>query len=99
MELTGIPSGFLELDDMTAGFQPGELIIIAARPSMGKTAFSLNIAMNAALRERKTVAYFSVEMGKEQVMMRMLSGEAKIPAGQLRSGNIDEFAWPKLINT
>ncbi len=98
-DVTGIASGFFELDKMTAGFQPGELIIIAARPSMGKTAFSLNIALNAALRERKTVAYFSVEMAKEQVMMRMLSGEARIPANQLRSGNIEESAWPKLINT
>ncbi len=98
-EVTGIASGFYDLDKMTAGFQPGELIIVAARPSMGKTAFSLNIAMNAALRAQKTVAFFSVEMAKEQVMMRMLSGEARIPAGQLRSGNIVESAWPKLINT
>ncbi len=98
-DVTGIGSGFFDLDRMTAGFQPGELIIVAARPSMGKTAFSLNLAMNASLRERKTVAYFSVEMAKEQVMMRMLSSEARIPAGQLRSGSIDEYAWPKLINT
>ena len=98
-DVTGIGTGFFDLDKMTAGFQPGDLIIIAARPSMGKTAFSLNIAMNAALRAQKTVAFFSVEMAKEQVMMRMLSGEARIPAGQLRSGNIAEYAWPKLINT
>ncbi len=98
-EVTGVGSGFFELDKMTSGFQPGELIVVAARPSMGKTAFSLNLALNAALREKKKVAYFSVEMGKEQLMMRMLSSEARIPASQLRSGNIDEFAWPKLINT
>lgn len=98
-DVTGIASGFYDLDKMTAGFQPGELIIIAARPSMGKTAFSLNIAMHAALREKKTVAYFSVEMAKELVMMRMLASEARISLSQLRSGTIDEFAWPKLINT
>jgi replicative DNA helicase len=98
-EVTGVGSGFFELDKMTSGFQPGELIIVAARPSMGKTAFSLNLALNAALREQKKVAYFSVEMGKEQLMLRMLSSEARIPASQLRSGNIEEFAWPKLINT
>lgn len=98
-EVTGVGSGFFELDKMTNGFQPGELIVVAARPSMGKTAFSLNLALNATLREKKRVAYFSVEMGKEQLMMRMLSSEARIPASQLRSGNIDEFAWPKLINT
>jgi replicative DNA helicase len=98
-DVTGVATGFFDLDKMTAGFQAGELIIIAARPSMGKTAFSLNIALNAALREKKTVAYFSVEMGKEQVMMRMLASEARISLSQLRSGNIEENAWPKLINT
>jgi replicative DNA helicase len=98
-DVTGVSSGFVELDKMTAGFQPGELIIIAARPSMGKTAFSLNVAMAAAMREKKSVAYFSVEMGKEQVMMRMLASEARISLSQLRSGNIEEYAWPKLINT
>jgi replicative DNA helicase len=98
-DITGVASGFFDLDKMTAGFQPGELIIIAARPSMGKTAFSLNVAMSAALRDKKSVAYFSVEMGKEQVMMRMLASEARISLSQLRSGNIDEYAWPKLINT
>jgi replicative DNA helicase len=98
-EVTGVGSGFFELDKMTSGFQPGELIIVAARPSMGKTAFSLNLALNATLREKKKVAYFSVEMGKEQLMMRMLSTEARIQASQLRSGSLDESAWPKLINT
>lgn len=97
-DITGLASGFYDLDKLTAGFQPGELVIIAARPSMGKTAFSLNIALSAALREKKSVAYFSVEMGKEQVMMRLLASEAKISLSQLRSGNIEESAWPKLIN-
>jgi len=99
MTITGTPSGFTELDELTAGFHPGELIIIAARPSMGKTAFSLNIALHAAMREKKKVAYFSVEMGKEQVMIRMLASSAKIRLGDLRVGRIDDQAWPRLINT
>lgn len=98
-DLTGVPSGFFDLDKMTAGFQPGELIIVAARPSMGKTAFSLNLATHAAVAEKKSVAYFSVEMGKEQVMMRILASEARISMSQLRCGNLNESAWPKLINT
>ncbi len=97
--IIGVPSGFTDLDKMTAGFQPGELIIIAARPSMGKTAFSLNIAAHAALKEKKKVAYFSLEMGKLQLMMRVLSSEAKVDASQLRVGKIADSAWPKLINT
>lgn len=98
-DVTGVGTGFFDLDKMTAGFQPGELIIIAARPSMGKTAFSLNLALSAAVKEKKSVAYFSIEMGKEQVMMRMLASEARISLSQLRSGNLEEYAWPKLINT
>jgi len=98
-QVTGVSSGFTELDEMTAGFQPGEITIIAARPSMGKTAFSLNIALHAALREKKSVAYFSVEMGKEQMMIRMLAAEAKIPLGDLRVGQLDDRTWPRLINS
>lgn len=97
--VTGVPTGFQELDELTAGFHPGELIVIAARPSMGKTALSLNIAVNAALRDKKKVAYFSVEMGKESVMVRMLASAAKIRLGDLRIGKIDDQAWPRLINT
>jgi replicative DNA helicase len=99
MLVTGVASGFNDLDELTAGFHPGELTIIAARPSMGKTAFSLNIAMHAALREKKKVAYFSVEMGKEQVMVRCLASAARIRLGDLRIGKIDDQAWPRLINT
>ena len=98
MAVTGVPSGFSELDDLTAGFHAGELIILAARPSMGKTALSLNIALHAALKEKRKVAYFSVEMGKEQVMVRMLASAAKIQLGDLRIGKIDDQAWPRLIN-
>lgn len=96
-EITGIGTGFSRLDKMTAGLQPGELVIIAARPSMGKTAFSLNIAQHVALRLKKTVAYFSVEMSKESVMMRMIALEAKINMGEIRTGQIQDTAWNRLI--
>jgi len=99
LTVTGIPSGFTELDELTSGFQPGELIVIAARPSMGKTALSLNLALHATLREKKKVAYFSVEMGKESVMVRLLANAAKIRMGDLRTGRIDDQVWPRLINT
>lgn len=99
MMVTGVPSGFVELDELTAGMHPGELTILAARPSMGKTALSLNIALHAAMKEKKKVAYFSVEMGKEQVMIRMLASAAKIRLSDLRIGKIDDQAWPRLINT
>jgi len=99
MLVTGVSSGFNELDELTAGFHPGELIILAARPSMGKTALSLNFAVSAALQNKKKVAYFSVEMGKEQVMIRMLASASKIRLSDLRIGKIDDQAWPRLINT
>jgi len=97
-EITGLASGFTELDKLTSGLHPGELTIIAARPSMGKTAFSLNIAQHIALRQKKVVAYFSLEMGKESMMMRMLSAESKVSMGEIRNGRIQDSAWPKLIN-
>lgn len=97
-EVTGIPTGFAELDRMTSGFNPGELIIIAARPSMGKTALSLNIATHMAVRAKKTVAYFSVEMGNESLMMRILASEAKVSIGEIRTGRIQDSAWSNLIN-
>lgn len=96
-DVTGVPTGFTELDKMTSGLHGGELIIVAARPSMGKTAFSLNLASHMALRANKTVAYFSVEMGKESVMMRLLAAEAKISMGEIRNGRIHDASWPKLI--
>ena len=98
-EITGVASGFTFLDKMTSGFHSGELIIVAARPSMGKTAFSLNLAGHMALREKKTVAYFSLEMSKESVMTRLLACEAKINMKDIRSGRIQDSAWPKLIQT
>ncbi len=96
-DVTGVPTGFTELDQMTSGLHGGELIIIAARPSMGKTALSLNLASHMTLRAKKTVAYFSVEMGKESVMMRLLAAEAKISMGEIRNGRIQDASWPKLI--
>lgn len=96
-DITGVASGFTMLDRMTSGMQGGELTIIAARPSMGKTAFSLNIAQHAALKQKKTVAYFSLEMSRDAVMMRILAGEAKINMKDIRSGKINDSAWPKLI--
>lgn len=97
-DMTGVASGFKALDKMTAGFQPGEMTIIAARPSMGKTAFSLNIAQHVILREKKSLAYFSVEMGKEQLMMRMLASEARVNLSELRVGSVGDTAWPRLID-
>jgi len=97
-EIIGIPSGFTALDKMTAGFQGGDLIILAARPSMGKTAFSLNLALNASMQHKKKVAYFSIEMGKEQLMMRMLATEAKVDMSDLRIGRIKDNDWPRLID-
>lgn len=97
-DVTGLATGFTELDRMTSGLHPGELIIFAARPSMGKTAFSLNIAGHAAVKLKRTVAYFSLEMGKESVMTRMLAAEAKVSMSELRSGKIQDSSWPRLIN-
>ncbi|WP_413576438.1 replicative DNA helicase [Bdellovibrio sp. HCB290] len=97
-DVTGLPTGFTELDKMTSGLHPGEMTIIAARPSMGKTAFSLNVAQHIALRAKKVIAYFSLEMGKEAMMMRMLSSEARVNMNEIRNGKIQDSAWPKLIN-
>lgn len=97
-DITGVPTGFSELDKMTAGFHSGEFTIIAARPSMGKTAFSLNIASHIGLKAKKVVAYFSLEMGKEAVMTRMLAAEAKVSMTELRSGKVQDSSWPRLIN-
>jgi len=94
--ITGVPTGFREIDELTSGFQPSDLIIIAGRPSMGKTAFCLNIAQNAAMKKQKTIALFSLEMAKEQLVMRMLCSEARIDAHRLRSGYLGQTDWPKL---
>jgi replicative DNA helicase len=94
--VTGVPSGFEELDKLTSGFQPSDLVIIAGRPSMGKTAFSLNIAQHAAIEKKIPAALFSLEMSKEQLVLRMLCSEAKVDAHKLRGGFLGEADWPKL---
>ncbi len=95
--VTGIPMGFLDLDYKMSGLQRSDLILIAARPSMGKTAFVLNIAQHVAFREAKSVAIFSLEMSKEQLINRMFSLESKVDAQVLRTGNLKDDDWEKLI--
>lgn len=93
---TGIPSGFTDLDRMTSGFQRSDLIIVAARPSVGKTAFSLNIAQNVGVRAKETVAIFSLEMGAAQLVQRMLCAEANVDATRMRTGSLEGDDWEKL---
>jgi replicative DNA helicase len=95
-DVTGIPTGFIELDKMTAGFQRNDLIIVAARPSVGKTAFALNIAQNVATKTDENVAIFSLEMGADQLVMRMLCAEGNIDAQRLRTGSLTPEDWGKL---
>ncbi|MCM1183440.1 MAG: replicative DNA helicase [Roseburia sp.] len=95
--VTGIATGFLDLDYKTAGFQPSDLILIAARPSMGKTAFVLNIAQHVAFKENKAVAIFSLEMSKEQLVNRLLSLESKVNSQAIRTGNMKDDEWERLI--
>ncbi|MCY0903112.1 MAG: replicative DNA helicase [Firmicutes bacterium] len=94
--LTGVSTGYSELDRMTSGFQKSDLIILAARPSVGKTAFALNIAQNAAVRSKQTVAIFSLEMSKDQLVQRMICAEAHIDAHVLRTGQLEDDDWTKL---
>ncbi len=98
--VTGVPTGFTDLDLMTAGFQPSDLIIVAARPSMGKTAFALNLVETAAIHAEKPVPalVFSLEMSKEQLVQRMLCSVSKVDASRLRTGHLGESDWPKLTN-
>lgn len=95
-EVTGVPTGFSELDRITAGFQRNDLIIVGARPSMGKTAFALNISQNVATKTDENVAIFSLEMGAEQLVMRMLCAEGNIDAQRLRTGSLTDEDWGKL---
>lgn len=96
-DITGLPTGYPELDKMTAGLQPEELIILAARPAVGKTAFALNIAQNIGTRTDRSVAIFSLEMGAESLVNRMLCAEGTIEAGHLRTGQLTEQEWHNLI--
>ena len=92
----GVPTGFMDFDHMTSGLQPGNLIIIAARPSMGKTTLVLNMAQNIALEEKRTVAIFSLEMPSQDIAMRMLATECRIDFGRLRTGSFSEEHWKPL---
>ncbi|MEI3611124.1 replicative DNA helicase [Pseudogracilibacillus sp. SO30301A] len=95
-DVTGIPTGYRDLDRMTSGFQRNDLIIIAARPSMGKTAFALNIAQNVAINTDENVAIFSLEMGADQLVSRMLCAEGNIDSQRLRTGKLEQEDWGKL---
>ena len=96
--ITGVPSGFTTLDNMTGGWQPSDMVIVAARPSMGKTAFSLALTRNAALHPSKPsgVAYFSLEMSAQQLAQRLLTSEARVDAQRARTGRLHDDDWPKL---
>lgn len=97
--ITGLSTGFTDLDDRTSGLQNGDLVIVAARPSMGKTTFAMNLVENAMLRSGKPVLVFSMEMPAEQLVMRMLSSLGRIDQGRVRSGKLEEEDWPRLTST
>jgi len=94
--VTGLPTGFVDLDDKTSGLQKGDLIIVAARPAMGKTSLCLNIAQNASHRTGETIGIFSLEMSKEQLVLRLLCSDARVDAHRLRTGNLQEKDWARL---
>ena len=95
-EITGIATGFIDLDFRTSGLQPSDLVLVGARPSMGKTAFALNVVQHAAVRKHKCCAIFSLEMSKKQLVNRMLSCEAGVESEKLRSGKLEDSDWEKL---
>ena len=97
--VTGIPTGFIDLDIKTAGLHNSDLIIVAARPAMGKSAFAINLATNAAVRANVPVAVFSLEMSKEQVGNRILSSEAMVDSNKIKTGQLEDEDWTKLANT
>src|SRR3712207_1015992 len=95
--LTGTPSGYKDLDEMTGGFQPGNLVILAARPSMGKSALVCNIAENAAIDHNRPVALFSLEMSETELAQRFVASQARIKGDELRKGRVAEHKWPKIM--
>lgn len=97
-EVLGVPSGFKELDSRTLGFAPGQLIVVAARPAMGKSAFALNILTHAAVRANKPAVYFSLEMSKEELLNRILASEAMVDSTKIRSGKLEDEDWISLTN-
>jgi replicative DNA helicase len=94
--LTGVPSGFVDIDNLTSGFQPSDLVIIAARPSMGKTSFALNVAQHVGIKTDRSVGLFSLEMSKEQLFMRMLTAEAEVDSHRFRGGFLSEGDYGRL---
>jgi len=96
--ITGISTGYRDLDDMTSGLQPGDLVIVAGRPSMGKTSLAMNIAENAAVGSKQPVAIFSMEMPGEQLAMRMMASLGRINAHKVRTGKLDDDDWPRLTH-
>ena len=97
-DLVGVPTGFLELDDMTHGLHPGQLVIIAARPAVGKSTLALDIARHAAIRSDKATIFFSLEMGRTEIAMRMLSSETSIPLQNLRKGTVENQDWTRIVS-
>jgi replicative DNA helicase len=95
--ITGLPSGFIDLDKLTAGFQPSDLVVIAARPGMGKSSFMLSIALHLALNEKVPLAIFSLEMSKEQLAMRAVSMLSKVPLQNIRHGSVKDEEWEKIV--
>ena len=96
VDVTGLSTGFYDLDRMTSGLQAGDLIILAARPSMGKTSFAINIAEHVAIKEERPVAVFSMEMGAEQLAVRIVGSIGRIDQGHLRTGRLTDDEWPRL---
>jgi replicative DNA helicase len=97
-DITGIPTGYIDFDKLTAGLQPSDLIIIAGRPAMGKTTFAMNVAEHAAIKYGKSVAVFSMEMASLQLVMRMFSSVGQIDQNRIRTGSLDDMDWPKLTS-
>ena len=95
-EMVGVPTGFAELDELTHGFHPGQLIILAARPAVGKSTFALDLARHAAIKANKPTIFFSLEMGRAEIAMRMLSAESQIPLQNMRKGTIGDTDWTRL---
>ena len=97
-QLTGLPTGFRDLDDMTSGLQPSDLIILAARPAMGKTSLALNIAQTSAIKTKKAAAVFSMEMSAPQLAFRLMSSLGRIDQGRLKTGNLEDEDWPRVTS-
>jgi replicative DNA helicase len=97
-DITGIPTGYLDFDRLTAGLQPSDLIVVAGRPAMGKTSFAMNVAEHAAIKHGKSVAVFSMEMASMQLVMRMFSSIGQIDQNRIRTGTLDDMDWPKLTS-